>query len=307
MNQIKQFFEENLIPFRDKGKNVIKGWINVRCPICGDDDEGYHCNVNPRNGSFFCWRNKDLHKGGFKRLSNLLIGRVVDIGLYETYQEPALKQHKEGVTHLNFPEYFLEIVNDFPTIPFYNYMKSRGFRGIPYNFNLKADIKEDRIIFPIYYYGKLVSWVGRSITNSKLPYKELKSKECVIPPRECIGNFDSIREGGKTLFLVEGFFDLLKFDCYFEERDNIKVGCLFTMRLKGPGQLNSLFKIRNKFENIGILLDKKFEFEAMQLQESLQILKKPIKIVETGKDFDDPGNLDTKGFSQIVEKNIELF
>jgi DNA primase len=75
---------------------------------------------------------------------------------------------------------------------------------------------KDRIIFPIYYEQRLVSWVGRAIINpvNAPRYRILGEEEgALIGRNDLIYNADHAT-GGKILFVVEGPIDTLKMDFY---------------------------------------------------------------------------------------------
>jgi hypothetical protein len=59
----RQLLTDNRVPFIERGPNVKRGEINIRCPFCGSADPSYHMGLNLDSGWWSCWRNKDQHSG----------------------------------------------------------------------------------------------------------------------------------------------------------------------------------------------------------------------------------------------------
>lgn len=51
---IKWYLESRGIPFKERGRNVQRGWIGLQCPFC--DDNSTHMGVNLESKGINCWR-----------------------------------------------------------------------------------------------------------------------------------------------------------------------------------------------------------------------------------------------------------
>ena len=160
-----QFFDDYNIPYIESGKNVQKGWINITCPFHNDNSE--HLGFNYEKGYANCWH------CGYISIFNLIktllpnenthhikqryeTGNKVHINKKEENRiipdkviipgESLKEVHKEYLRSRNFNPSFLE-----------SKYKLRGTNNLgDYRF---------RIIAPIFYNGKLVSYQGRDITG----------------------------------------------------------------------------------------------------------------------------------------------
>jgi len=66
-----------------------------------------------------------------------------------------------------------------------------------------------RIIIPVYLNGKLVSYVGRDITESAyLRYKNLREQDSVLPVKETVYNIDNVTD---EAIICEGITDAWRF------------------------------------------------------------------------------------------------
>lgn len=53
MLDVKKLYRDYNIQFWESGKNVSPGWVNIRCPFCGDQSN--HLGFSPQ-GNYVCWR-----------------------------------------------------------------------------------------------------------------------------------------------------------------------------------------------------------------------------------------------------------
>jgi len=240
-----RFLEDHNIPYVSKGRNVKKGHINVKCPFCGSDDPSEHMGIHLSQELYGCWRSA-AHAG--KKPHNLirallgcsfgqskLIAAQYSQADPETFEDAValLQGHDSAPTsgprrrsRLHMPDNFNRIVRTGTAKRFWHYLERRGFddvRGIVSEYNLKyatTGPHKDRIIFPIYQDGELVSWTGRAIMHvvDAPRYKILGMEEEVGPSatvdrNQLVYNADECR-GGDILFVVEGPIDVLKLDFY---------------------------------------------------------------------------------------------
>ena len=302
---ILQFLKKHSILYKMSGKNVIRGNVGIKCPLC-HNDKSFHCNISLQTGYFFCWRNSS-HRGTLQYLSLILTGSGISVPVeindneFRELFNNRIEVKDNKLLSFNFPslcEFKKHNV-------FTEYLVGRGFDD-PKEVAMKYDIRYSlynkwgwRLIFPISIYGRVVSYLGRSIQKyNYLPYMELSKEESIIPPKSCIYNFDNIFfNDSKHLIVTEGVFDAIKIDYY--SPTNISATCLFTKRLKSDDQLVLLSEVVDKFDDISILLDADAMFESMELAEVLRLLGKKINTLRLPTRFKDPG--------EMTEKDVKDF
>lgn len=211
MFNAKQFFEDYDIHSITKGKNVQRGWINIKCPFHNDKSE--HLGFNYEKGYFNCWHCKYIK---IIDLIKILVPNENPYEIKKNYETKSIirqklnenkntiknkkiivpgnklqKMHKDYLINRNFDPDYLE--------------KKYKIKGT----NHLGDYKF-RIIAPIYYKNRLISYQGRDITNlSKQRYKACKKENEIIHHKHVLYNFDSCK--GSNLVAMEGIFDVLRF------------------------------------------------------------------------------------------------
>ena len=116
---------------------------------------------------------------------------------------------------------YIELPTDTFTSVERKYLKSRNFS--PKYLHKKYGVVgggisgkwKFRIIIPVYYNGRLISWTARSILSKKklkeleIPrYKNLSTDESVKNIKECLFNIDHCKKD--VAVLVEGAFDVMR-------------------------------------------------------------------------------------------------
>lgn len=237
------------IPFIERGANVKRGEINIKCPFCGSADPSFHMGLNLDTGWFSCWRNKARHSGksplrllmallripywkareiaglqadfidpeGFDALAARLLGRASPSDL-------ALVPKRQ---FLRWPSGFERISNRTRDRRHRAYLEDRGFDFVDdliewydLRMTIRRPAKEDeadfrdRILIPYTIDGDLVTWTGRAIGRSEIRYKDLSPDHSLVPAKETLYNYDCIAKGGRVLVIQEGPFDVLKIDFY---------------------------------------------------------------------------------------------
>lgn len=271
------------IPFVDRGKNVKRGHINIKCPFCGSADPSYHMGLELETGYWGCWRNAE-HRG--KSPVRLLVqllripywrarelaGLDADAVDPEGFTALAVKlrsgagldkSDKWKPKALEFPEEFRPLeLDDRKAWPLLNYLDhQRGFSegslaALAYDYNLMFAPRGPwygRLILPYYLQGALVTWTGRTTGHSDLRYRDLDIESSVVPPKHTLYNYDATLDGGNWLFVVEGPLDALKLDFY-----GSKLGCravgLSTNSISDE-QLWLLAEAQERFEHVGVMMD----------------------------------------------------
>lgn len=310
-NQIIQFLEENGISYKERGKNILKDHVGIKCPLCFDD-RSQHCNINLKTGRFFCWRDKENHKGDFRFLTLVLTGKrhefletVDDVDMDKMFGDEGISQAR------NLPNFNFRKLSQSPINVFHKYLKKRGFEDT-YDLCSRYDIRYDtesekwawRVIFPIYQKGRLVSWVGRHVSDTAyLKYRESSKLESVIPPSDCLYNFDELyKKGGEYLIITEGIFDALKIDCFGPE--NVRATCLFTKYLKSNKQLVLLHELKFRFKVYCILLDNDAYFDTLPLFDDLNVVGQSLKVLQLPSFLKDPGDMTKEQVENFIESEV---
>lgn len=199
-----------------------------------------------------------------------------------------------GIKDLLFPQEFYNIKNENIYSIFYNYLKKRGFDDIDTlvkKYNLKCALTGDwryRVIFPYFMDEKLVTWTGRVIVDDKdiFRYRDLEIDKSVRHVKFCLYNWDTIKKGGKVLFITEGQFDALKLDFY----SGYNATCLSTTSIR-PEQVVLLNEISDNYEKIYIILDKGAEVQSMNLLKELSFIRNISELKLPDGVKDDPGSM----------------
>lgn len=314
---IKNFLDNYNIYYREHGAGVKKGNIIIHCPYCGADDKDQHLGINLSNGVWGCWRNEE-HRS--KNLSKLLckispisykqalqlVGfedKIIEKDLFnDIVSDKYFSNHSNTnknskIRSLILPKDFRELKDDYFSIPYINYLISRGFADIwnlIFKYGLKYALTGDfkgRIIIPVYFNKQLVTWTSRAISpHASLRYKSLKVEDSSINIKNTIYNFDRTYEnGGDVLFVVEGPIDVLKMDYYLYNTNSFAVG-LHSMSVSDD-QLYWLIRLFDKFKTIVLLLDRG---ESESMEKGIATLSTTGVIINEGilpKGINDPGEL----------------
>lgn len=240
-----QLLQKQGIAYIERGANVKRGEINIRCPFCGSADPSFHLGLNLETGWYSCWRNRAAHSGKsplrlLMRLLHCSYAKARELaGLGDDYVDP------EGFTaaaarlmgrdktqgrpeqarreFLQFDRHFLVIDrNRISTWMAWNYLYQRGFEeedidqlvGLYELKTARDGHYASRLILPYFLDQDLVAWTGRAIGPSEIRYKDLPRDLCIVPPKQTLFNYDCIRHGGEVLVIVEGPLDALKLDFY---------------------------------------------------------------------------------------------
>ena len=204
-----QFLDDNNIQYDLEGKNVTEGWANIACPFCQDNSN--HGGFNLAVGYYNCWNcgHHFLDQLVAELLTVLPYKAKQIVKQYSIDQQRELKKrttkrpekiqlptgtgkmkrkHREYLEGRNFDPDKLEKEFD---------LQGTGHLG-PYKF---------RIIAPIYYKNKLVSYQGRDITGkAENRYKACANEKEVIHHKDILYNLDNAK--GDSVIIVEGLFDV---------------------------------------------------------------------------------------------------
>ncbi len=324
-DRLINFLRENFIEYRDYGPNVSSNNVNIRCPLC-KNDPSFHMGINYNTGVFGCWRDP-LHKGKnvaylLSKVTKLPVSKIVrDLGLVTTlakddmakaleivsgdnkqvYTEP--RQNKTLTFKKSFIPLFDSDINFRYIKPAIDYLQARGFSRVvdmAKYYSLHYDYYGEwkyRIIFPIYYKNKLVTWVGRSINNNLKPkYKDLSKEESVIHCKDCLFDYDNLTKGGEVLCITEGVIDAAKVNM---PNKGIRATCLFTKKATEQ-QLDLLYSLKGLFDKVLIVLDNDALSDAISLSEKLKPYIDACVVVMDDA-YEDPGSIP----QHLVYKEIQ--
>lgn len=281
---IKQIFDRHNVKYRESGKNVKRGNINVCCPFC-KDDEGFHLGIDPASKKWGCWRNL-THKGRgyrklFQKLLKLSTQQIIELCEEKYYHtDDDFKKLSEKLfinkkipmvkKQLSLLKEFIPIqfnIND----KFYNYLKNRDFNysdilKIINHYKLMGCLVGDykfRIIIPIYLNEQLATWTSRSIREDEdLRYLTLSEEKAIININRTLFDYDNIIQGGNILFITEGPFDVMKMFTLLNPKN--KVTCIFTKNI--TNQLFLLTNLSVLYNKLVVILDKGENFFTIKRQ-----------------------------------------
>lgn len=277
----------NILP-SDILKNTSPGWINITCPFC--DDSSNHLGFNIKKNRFNCWK-----CGGHSIVDvimtlahvNYLRAKQIEKQYTHNFRSSStFNQEREKIKrkkHLNLP-IGVKSLSHSTTKLHREYLRKRNFDSIKLEkeFNLMGtgligDYKF-RIIAPIRYRGKLVSYQGRDITDKqKLRYKACSKEDEVIHHKEILYNLDNAKKD--KVIVVEGITDVWRIgnDCV------ATFGTSFTC--------SQVLLLGTKFDSVFILFDK--EEEAQNKAENLAIALDglAVKTEICSLDIEDPAKL----------------
>lgn len=278
----RRIITDNGIEHIERGANVKRGEINIKCPLCGPADPSFHLGLNLDNGWWACWRNK-MHRGKSPVRLLMALLRVPYwkarelAGLSADYVDPEgftavvarILGHaavvegpkSEARRFLQLPSDVIPISEKAPrSRRHYEYLaEDRGFGFFTrdlcdlYDLCAARGVWVDRVLIPYFIGGELVTWTARAIAESRIRYRDLAVDDCLVPPKETLYNYDCIAAGGKVLLICEGPVDALKLD-FFGFGAGVRAVALSTNSMTDE-QLYMLEEARDQFLWLGVMMD----------------------------------------------------
>lgn len=282
MFSIKEYLTNRGINFRESGKNVKRGFINIKC--FNHPDKSFHLGINPQTLMMYCWHCGPL--GHVRRL----IQQIEDCSYYsvneilKSFQVdlifPTEEKEHGHPNFLKLPKEFSKKFEEYHI----DYLNKRGFNHyeLMKNYDLYATDHfgeyKFRIIIPIIMDGRIVSYTGRDVTDQQyLRYKNCYEHLAVLPRKELIFNYDNIFSD--TVIIVEGPFDCMR----------IGKGTIALLSLAFTRE--QVLKLKNKkIKRAFIMFDKKTEDRARQLESFLTFVPEIYHVDLIGS-AEDPGEL----------------
>lgn len=325
------FLSSNGIPFVEKGRNVSRGNVAINCPFCAGADPSEHCNISLSGKGFYCLRNKQ-HSGGEARLVQVLLhctyeqaldyvkgGRSIPDDWYSRVMSLVNASPALAVAQpLKWPKEFRRLdQHRISCRPYWQYLKrERRYTDAQIDrmwdrFDIAYCTKgpdHGRIIFPIYFEERLVTWTGRTISgNQNLRYKTLTADEekaredgtqCALGP---ISNYllwwDHIIDcDAETIVLCEGPFDALRL-MHLGWGIGVVATCFFTAQ-PGPMQIDLLHELLPRFKRRYLMLDAGTWATGVTIAGSLAALN--VERLDLPSGTKDPDLLTVGGFERLI-------
>lgn len=283
MNLFK-FLHDYRIPFATRGKQISQGWIGLDCPFCGKGDFGL--GVHIESGRVNCWRcgphsEIDLAKT-LLGLDYITVKEILKAYQQNNNRNAILTQDNAARATKNFCEYASDTkeMNERHR----RYLESRNYDPdkLEREWNLKGtgnlgDYKF-RIVAPITYKSKLVSYTCRDITGkSDLKWKTCKAENEVIPHKSILYGLDYCKTD--SCLVVEGPGDVW--------RMGYNAVSTFGISFK----LEQAMLLAERFNRVFILFDaeQKAQEQAHDLAVLLNARRVEVEILEL--DQGDPGEM----------------
>jgi len=286
--KIIQLFTDYNVPFFTEGPNCQPGWVNVQCPFC--DDSSNHLGYNLEQKYFNCWK-----CGG--KWPPKVIAILLKINISKAKQiireyEGRSTIAKENWTRTPKVKSF-KYPSDCGSLNKFHeqYLLNRGFnpKKLQILWNImgtgpvaKLDNKDykNRIIAPIEWEGKIVSFQGRALNSKTKPkYKACPKDREVIEHQTIL--YGRQKYWKKTGICVEGITDAWKL--------GVNSFAVFGIDYT-PSQINQITKY---FKRVFIIFDNELQAQKQADKLCNELLFRGVEaIIETVDD--DPGELSEK-------------
>jgi len=206
-----RYFRDRAVAYAEAGaKNVGEGWVGLNCPFC--DDRSNHLGFNLERGYFSCWKcGRHTVEDVVMALERVEYHVACSIAMdYEGGYEhrPPPKARPQGCpATLEWPAGTVRMM------PWHReYLAGRGFdpEFLEWKYFLVGTLDcgpyANRILAPVVYQGRAVSYQGRDITGrSGQKYKACRKDDEVVHHKHVLYNLDNCHGG--TLVVVEGITD----------------------------------------------------------------------------------------------------
>jgi len=320
----QQFLTDHQINYVTRGPNVSHGNIAIKCPFCSDDPSE-HLVISLQDKGWFCWRDRTHSGVSPVRLIATLIGCSYDTarklaGFNTFVPEDLLARVQASLNTVDEPieDRTLTLPKEFKPLwrsrsinaAFVGYMHRRGFtdhRRLEYyglHYATMGPFRY-RIIFPVEYHNRLMTWTGRTIDNRvDLRYKALshnpEQTEGLDPAVAPISHFllwyDKLkRADAHTLVLTEGPFDALRIDM-LGRNHGIRATCFFTAS-PSEQQVSLLHELTPRYRKRYLLLDRNTTATGLRIVYQLSSLG--VLQLHLPTNVKDPGEISEHDFHKI--------
>jgi len=213
-DKIEQFLnDEGINDYIESPKNGIKKKFAINSPFCSDTEKKcviwfnsgkFRCYKSGEEGSFFQFIKFIKNYSSFSEAKMYFLKNYWKGDFKELFSENKnTEEFEKEESSINLPENAEEFNKELHK-EYFNYLNKRIKETTIDRLKLFIDIKEKRIIFPVYNINnELVYYTGRSIN----PDNKLRWKDSVSPYKaELFYEWNS----SQIIYLTEGIFDALK-------------------------------------------------------------------------------------------------
>jgi hypothetical protein len=304
-DDFESLLEEYGVDFITTGKNTSKDFININCDTSGGDcdyDGNYTLGLHRSGTRSYCW----YCSHGF---SPFKIAKALGIP-WDEWQQTVLEVADTWGTDISTikeeidPDDLVDVELPGEEIQqvHRNYLISRGYDpdwlikhyGIKGTTYYADDYKlKYRIIFPITYEGKVISYIARSYVPDAM-----NKYICCDPEVETVFHkhllFNLDKATGDKVIVVEGALDALKL---IQASGNFDIVATYGTSYK-PEQLRCL---RENYEEVIIMYDAEeaAQAKALEIVTYMQSYGKKARSLVL-KGFNDPGELDHETAKMVV-------
>ena len=291
----QKFLEHHRIEYTDRGRNVSKNNLALKCPWCGSADPSQHMNVSLKGYGYFCWRDA-THRGtnNAKLIQKLLnstwaeaievTGGAVEVlpdEDFDTRINRLLHGEAEPVRKLPMPKDWKRLDQPSGNLQrnlIIEYMKRRGYglgsvMRLAKRYDIHYAMKDNwdrRVIWPLHdRHGDLVNYTGRAISSTqKIRYKTLSGDLARMRMSECLFDLGTlIKVKAEALVLTEGPFDAMRMG-WIGEPLGIYSTCVFTQNVSET-QAALLSQLAYRFERVFVLFDQGADLQSFRAASSL--------------------------------------
>lgn len=319
MLDFKNFLQQNNIEYREYGKNVARGNINISCPFCAKDP-GFHLGINLNSNVWGCWRDREHRSKSPIRLLQKLINcsyseaqNICGISTFkvDSFLDYVPFENEDQVREEYAMEELLDTKNftgKYSQTRFISYLLGRGYTlnvacGIIDKYDIRYCYKgklENRLVIPLYQNKQIVNYVARSIVEDTVRFLT-----AVNPPEDSkttnlLFDYDNLKKGNDMLFICEGIFDALKVMHILQK----PATCIFTKSMSEM-QEQKLYELSKYYNKLFILFDKTESLNALKLESKLSYIKN-IKNVSYLLEAKDPGDMSFRQGKRLL-KNCLIF
>lgn len=295
-----RFYDDHGIKWIDSGhKRSREGWIQIHCPFCLGS-HGWHLGFHIASGAIRCWRcgthsQIDL----IKKIAhcNFKTAREIQREYKASRHTRTANANRESIVNVKVhSETKWPLGTTELTERHRRYLERRKFDPdkLIETWDLRAvgpiGKYKWRIIAPIYFKGKMVSYQGRDITNkAEAKYKACPKSDEVIEHQTILYGYDEAPED--VCILVEGIVDVWRLGpgavCCF--------GTSFT-----TSQINLLAK---RFRKVYVMFDMD-EDNAIKMAEQLASLlaARDVEVEILELENGDPGEMSQKEADDLMEE-----
>lgn len=285
-----RFLTEHHIETFQEGNNSQPGWVNIRCPLCGDHSN--HGGFHLAGGYYHCWRCGGSSEAWVvKQL--LRVSYPEAVRTVEVYSGTRTKQSRRVEKKPFFvPGTEMERRHR-------RYLEQRGFDDLEIERKYgvlgtgRTGELAHRIVIPVILEGEVVTWQARTILDGAQPkYMACPNDVAKTPIKEVLYNLDNCRK--RRVIAVEGVTDVW----------NVGDDCFATFGVATTKKQADL--IADRFDELYILFDNEPEAQkrADAFAHSLAFVDVSVEVVVLDSDSD-PGSADRRLIEEMKDE-LEL-